>query len=296
VTELTGIAAGARVHCPYCGTATTATGSGDVDDVVFQMMAEAEAAAPPRRGGVGRWMPRLVAWNLLLTTVAALIAVGPALPRQNRTKKVAAVPSVDRHDQDRLPPPNPYAAPYDLDEALQLLRSNDAPRREAAVDWLARAPVEEARRAEVCRALLPILESREWQLHHPASIALAVWGDAATADTLYRLAQREAVPGWGAALESLALRRDPRVASLAASYLPNFFKRAAASRALELCGSLAEEDVVLFAFAKDGSTRREALRLLGAIGTRKSLPALAKIQPADGDVADAIAAIQRRYP
>lgn len=301
VTELTGISTGDRVYCPYCGAPTTATGSGDLDDVIGDILSEMMADyTPPRRWG-GGWVGRICAGTLLGSTVMLLLAAELFEPRRRPTARVGtlnATPSDHVPIDPGLPQFNPFAAPDNLDDALRLLRDGDAHRREAAVDWLSRAPVEEPRREEVAQALLPLLESREWQLHHAASIALAVWGTRATADKLYGLAQREATPGWAAALETLALMGDPRAASLAASYLPNVFKRFAAVRAIELLGPSAEAELVPYLKAPDIGLRREVVRLLGVVGSAKCLPALSAAGERDpqlkADVTTASQAIQKR--
>jgi HEAT repeat protein len=76
------------------------------------------------------------------------------------------------------------------------------------------------------------------------------------------------------AMEALGALKDPRGAAPIAARLADFFDRAAAAQALCLMGETAEEAVAEWVKAPDGATSTEACKVLGKIGTKKSVPLL----------------------
>jgi hypothetical protein len=311
VSELADGDAGLPGACPHCGAAVSRVGSGAIDDLAFDLLTAGDPpgpAAPPPTDAArdDSFACRDPAWDsapaiaLLILIWGGAIAAGiiwlclkfmtPRPTVVNLRTEIANLnpPAVGPGQEDFPPPPeNPLTPPKDLDEALTLLTDPDELRRQAALEWLAETRVVPARQAEVGRAVLAVLQSRDWVLHEAAADVLAAWANPAVADELYGLAQRESVPGWAAALRALALRRDGRVASIAAAYLPNFFKRPAAARILVLIGPAAENEVIPYLKYDDPAVRREAVRLLGLLGTRASLSPLEAAAMKDPTLASA---------
>lgn len=200
----------------------------------------------------------------------------------------------------KLPPPLPTAAPKSLNDALALTHDPNWLRRKTAAEWLAKAPVVENRRGDVCQALVAMLRTPDLFQHDAAADALLVWADAETKTQIVELAKDESSSGARTALFLLARMSEPRAAPIAARQLGNFFKRPNAVRVLEKLGPLAEKDVAAYLEKGDLLTRTEVCRVLGSIGTPASLPALETAADKDPAVAEpareAMRAIQRRAP
>lgn len=190
--------------------------------------------------------------------------------------KKALDPLRDKKFEIRFPPPppNPLAEPKDLEEALAGTRDRLWLKRRTAAEWLAKAPVDPAHREKVNQALLAMLRTEEVLQHAAAAEALFVWADDEAKDGLVVIAKQERAAGNQAALMLLARMKDQRAAPIAARNLTNFIKRNQAARVLELLGPAAEKDVAVYLTDADASTRLEACRIIGRIGTKASLAAL----------------------
>ncbi len=317
VFDLADAQAGQAVSCAVCHHDFVAEGTTLMDNLAYALLHEGDDLdwpAPPdltaeemdaenrffdrrRPRRFAALALRLLAFVILGATVA-LVAAAPRLAPVAVPPSGFAVPPNDIPDAWPAPPENPYVLPGNVDEAIAALRDPHWGRRIAAADYLMEAPVDEARRAEAAQALEAMLADFNRSLHEPAAAALVRWHRPETRDFLYGLAQRETASGWAVALRTLVRLGDERAPSIAAAYLPHFFKRGEAARALELAGPAAEKEILPYLDYSDPDTRRAAVRLLRVVGSEvgvKPLEAAARKDPLlAGEVRDALAAIGQR--
>jgi predicted Zn finger-like uncharacterized protein len=162
-----------------------------------------------------------------------------------------------------------------LDQVTDDLESSDADTRRLAAEEVGKRPVDAGRQAKVAKALDGLLADKELRVRQAALRAEEKW---ATPDS---------VPSLVGALDDNALRRqaitvlgklkDERAAAPLALLLDRPGDRRSASRALQEIGPKAEAPVIQALSSTDKNTRREAVRILGAIGTRKSISWLQKL-------------------
>jgi HEAT repeat protein len=162
--------------------------------------------------------------------------------------------------------PGEYA---NLDEALADLKAGDANRARPSADWLAKAPVEEARQAEVAQKLEPFLDDRQVRDH--AAKALATWATKENVPALIRALESDSGAVKQSAMDTLARLKDERAAAPLAKHMANFFDRGNASKALQALGPVAEMEVVKYAFDADGGTQGEARKILESYKTKESV-------------------------
>jgi predicted Zn finger-like uncharacterized protein len=182
------------------------------------------------------------------------------------------------------PAPDPFAQPKDLNDALAMLKDSQVFRRKNAAEWLGRAPLDEARRAEVAQALAGQLNDA--LVGVPAATALGVWGTKDSVPALLKVVENENNPAWTQAMDVLAKLKDERAAEPAARYLPNFFKRGSAVKVLREIGPPAEKEVLKYLHNKDAGVRTEATNLLKGYGTKDAVlfdQAVADLKAADGE-------------
>jgi HEAT repeat protein len=170
------------------------------------------------------------------------------------------------------PNPRPGKRPGEyanLDEALADLKAGDANRARPSADWLAKAPVEQARQAEVAQKLEPFLDDRQVRDH--AAKALAIWATKENVPALIRALESDSGAVKQSAMDTLAKLKDERAAAPLAKHMANFFDRGNASRALQALGPVAEGEVVKYAFDADGGTQGEARKILESYKTKESV-------------------------
>jgi hypothetical protein len=146
----------------------------------------------------------------------------------------------------------------------------------AAAERLAKAKpaADDARKAQIAKALDPLLDSKDGFTRKAAVNALEVW------------ATNESVPGleqslndtdhWVkiGALNALAKLHSPESAQAMATLLVPQGERGEAVKALRELGNSAEDAVLPYVEHAEWSVRMEACSLLGDIGSKKSLDAM----------------------
>jgi hypothetical protein len=137
---------------------------------------------------------------------------------------------------------------------------------------------QQARREELRRALLPLLESQDGRVRTTASQAAVEWGTTEHVPALIALIQEgsdRVVGDRTFAIAALARIKDPRGIEAVAARLVDGWDRGQSKlhEALVRCGPAAE-DAVLPYITKGASTGPAACAVLKEIGTSKSIPAL----------------------
>jgi HEAT repeat protein len=182
------------------------------------------------------------------------------------------------------PPPAPPPVPpkprlltnAELDGAIKDLAVVDGFTRKRAADLLAGAEPKE-RRAEVVKALEPLLKDSDMWLRCSVIKALGTWGGKDSVPLLLPLLKDPQGFVQGATLEALGKAKDERAAEPVAECLPNFMVRGQASAALKAIGPPAEKAVLKYLTHQDIFLRQEVCRILKEIGTKQSIPGLQDI-------------------
>lgn len=173
-------------------------------------------------------------------------------------------------------PPNPFAEPTSIDDALRMLKEPHFFRRQRAAAWLSEQALDEARQREVALALDPLLTDPDLLVREAVLRALQLWATADNVPSLLKMLEGQARSANPRIYEVLGKLKDPRALAPVAAMLPNVHKRRVARQVLEAYGSKAEGEVAIYLTNKDVGTRMEACKILGMIGTAESLPALEK--------------------
>jgi len=152
----------------------------------------------------------------------------------------------------------------------------------------------------VAKALAGLLAAKDDFVRTAAARALATWGTPESVPALIAALEDRSVFVRGAAMAALGAIRDPRGAEAVAKQLPPFAGRGDASKALQAMGELAEAPVLPFLGHADWGVQMEACKILGVVGTSKSLQPLRDLpgQKANGlvimEAEKAIKAIEAR--
>jgi len=172
-------------------------------------------------------------------------------------------------------PAAPSAEPDSMAQALLDLELSDN-RARVAAEQLARMPVDPKRRAEVSAALVKLLSgTQEGSMKASALRALAVWQTSEALPEIVKCLDHESRLVQGGAYEALGTSQSEEAAKVCAARLDGK-DRHGASRALRAMGPVAEDAVLACLGNPDRKVRAEACRVLGHIGTKKSL---ARLQP-----------------
>jgi HEAT repeat protein len=157
-----------------------------------------------------------------------------------------------------------FAQPKNLDDALRLVKKNDVFASGTGIDWIARAPVDQARRNEVLDALKAVENNAAFQ-----GSARNAWLAWAGPDQVPELLNRMNAPGQDPSpiIDALGRIKDARGAAAVAKFLPDFFKHGQAAKALEAMGKAAESEVVKYLNHREGWAREETAKLVKAYGT-----------------------------
>jgi predicted Zn finger-like uncharacterized protein len=161
-----------------------------------------------------------------------------------------------------------------VERALFDLKSSDFFKRQQAVQKLKDA-LPDQRRAEVCKALAPLVNDPNRLIRQWAVEALGVWGTKESVPVLLKAMDDNETRR--AAIEALGRLKDERAVEPIASRLEENLDRRTASEALKRMGPIAEEAVLKRLSHPDRQVARTACDILVAIGTKKSLPELQKI-------------------
>ncbi|WP_237722686.1 HEAT repeat domain-containing protein [Singulisphaera acidiphila] len=159
------------------------------------------------------------------------------------------------------------------DQALSDLKSPTLHLRKQALARLKNAPPND-RRDEVAKAVEPMLSDPDGFCRADAAKALAVWGGSENTPALLKSLKDPAFNVRWAILDALRDMRDPKAAEALIDYLMTSNDRGKAAEALKAIGPAAEEAVLRGLTHHDGFARMDVCKILQAIGTRKSIPAL----------------------
>jgi predicted Zn finger-like uncharacterized protein len=175
------------------------------------------------------------------------------------------------------PPPNADV----VTKALHQLKSPSRHKRQEAVRNLKDMLPDEKRRADVVMALEPLLNDSDLFTRKFAIEALGVWGNKDALPLLLN-AMREK-DNRGEAIKALGRLKDERAAEPIAERLEEFFDRHEAEEALKRMGPIAEKAVLTRLNHHDWQVRMTVCDILGAIGTKQSIPPLEKVVEAGKD-------------
>lgn len=169
-----------------------------------------------------------------------------------------------------VPGPNADA----VERALFDLKSSAFHKRHNALRTLKDA-LPDQRRAEVCKALEPLINDPDHFTHVWAVEALGVWATKETVPVLLKAMNDK--DNRNAAMKALGRLKDERAIEPIAERLGEFFDRMAASEALKNFGPAAEDAVLMRLNHPDDQVCMAACDILKTIGTKKSLPALQQV-------------------
>ncbi|SIO19724.1 HEAT repeat-containing protein [Singulisphaera sp. GP187] len=180
-----------------------------------------------------------------------------------------------------MPTPTPPVAPAQprvvlgdfTDQALADLKSPNPHFRKMALGRLKNAPPND-RRDEIAKAVEPLLTDPDGFCRSDAAKTLAVWGGVDSTPALLKVLKDPAFNVRWAILDALKELRDPKAAEALIDYLMTSNDRGKAAEALKAIGPSAEEAVLRGLTHHDGFARMDVCRILQAIGTLKSVPAL----------------------
>jgi hypothetical protein len=164
-----------------------------------------------------------------------------------------------------------------LDRTVADLADGRVPRVRAALQYLARLRPNDASRAKVSLALNTLLLDANPAISADALEAIKAWGTPENTPALLRMLgefSSGAEERHVCIIEILGSLQDPRAAQALALELTHPPERVSAGKALQSLGPAAEEAVLPFVESTDAAARFEACRILGEIGTGKSVPAL----------------------
>lgn len=165
-------------------------------------------------------------------------------------------------------------------KAVHRLKSPDPNKRREAARIL-KGALPDGRRAEVVRALVPLLNDADIFTRKFAVEALGVWGDKDAVPALIRAMQERETRR--DAMEALARIKDERGAEAVAAYLEEIGGLLQATEALKKMGPIAEKAVLARLNHGEFQVRLMACEILKTIGTKKSIPTLETVVDAGKD-------------
>lgn len=192
-----------------------------------------------------------------------------------------------------------------LDEHLAALKgkSKDAPPGEVSLPLVHIAfmqPVP-SRREEVAAAVDPFLLAKEEGVRRTALMAIAKWGTQKSIPTLLKALEAKDVTDRGAAIKALGEIGDNKMSAEAiAKRMSSKEDMLVAADALKLMGPFAEDAVWQHVGASDPQLHSNACRVLGSVGTQKSLTKLQALIKKETEIGHrlpmetAVRSIQRR--
>jgi predicted Zn finger-like uncharacterized protein len=175
------------------------------------------------------------------------------------------------------PPPNADA----VTRMLFRLKSPDPHKRREAVRKL-KETLPDERRAEVVKALEPLLNDADFFTRRDVIAALGVWGTKDTVPILLKAMREKETRG--EAMKALGRLKDERAAEPLAERLEELFDRHDAEEALKSMGPIAEKAVLARLNHHDFQLRITVCEVLAAIGTKQSIAPLEKVIDAGKDI------------
>ena len=283
---------GKRVRCRQCGDAFTVGAAND------RFRNDSPRSAPPKAKSVARRdrydkddederryrRPSIrkktaSPWPLILmlgggVLLLFLICGGVFVFVVARGVSSAVNDGIDRIQANDDDPDNPFGPvgmfpPNDLGEALDWMKANDAGKKNAAADWLAKTPVDNGRRAEVAAALERAAANPST---HDAGIrGLSAWAGPENAATLLNEVDSNNNlwiwdKGGDAPADALVRLNHTPAAAAFARRLPEHAH--SASRRLAALGPAAEKEVLKYLNCPNNEARAEVDSLLKQYHTK----------------------------
>jgi HEAT repeat protein len=196
------------------------------------------------------------------------------------------------HDKDRVADAlrsiaqrNPKDFPADkppiweiapIDQALADLMEDNLFQKRDAVRALAKHDPGE-RKAEVLKAIEPLLDDRDTTLRRDAIAVLGNWGGAEGVARLIRIIDDQDLGVREVVIVSLGKSKDERAIPAIASRLPDFFDRKHAVKALKDIGTPAQKEVSKYLLHNDAGVRLEACKIIGEIGDKEAILAMTNL-------------------
>jgi S1-C subfamily serine protease len=227
---------------------------------------------------------------------------------QQARKNAAATSAASEPGQFGGPPSATSSQPAvsvseQLDNLVVALKTNDysvVGPVYPALNLLKKLEPIDSRRGEVAALLLPMLSAKDELVRTAALDAIGRWGTQAQAARLLEIVQSaEGSERLTAMLALGGVGGSPEAAAYLVKYLPVTSDRRRVEESLIKMGAVAEEAASEYVGYGDDSVHEAACRVLGAIGTDKSLAKLKSRRPERvssraSAVADAIRAIEVR--
>ena len=178
-----------------------------------------------------------------------------------------------------------------IDQALSLLSEPTSRKRKDGLGRLQRAAVVPDRRAEVAKAIEPVLRDPDGFTRADAAKALGVWGGPENVGALTAALRDDDFHFRGAVFDALAALHDPASAEPVAAFLDSQQDRGRAAKVLKAIGPDAEKAVIPYLDHREVFTRVEACKVLQAVGTQASVkPLQVMYRKTGGQGLDAMAA------
>jgi predicted Zn finger-like uncharacterized protein len=251
------------------GQSVTLHVAGVVDEFTREAVQDRISALAPNTGSVG------ASEGTRMTVVLSPIADPEAFAKQIDFGTVRSVTgrtiTVVAEKADGPPPKADKVT-----KALFRLKSSN-PRRRTQAAWALKDLPPDDRRAEVARALEPLLDDP--MTRRDALLALATWATKENVPALLKALSEHAMRG--DVMRALARLRDERAIEPIAAYLERLHGRHDATVALQMMGPMAEPAVRKRLEHPAREVRMAACEILKVIGTRASIPALQTVGPAD---------------
>jgi predicted Zn finger-like uncharacterized protein len=179
--------------------------------------------------------------------------------------------------------------PASIDEALQFLKGTDLGKRQKAAEWLAKCPVDNARHAEVARALEQLLSGKQGGRNvtdFSVTNALKVWATNESVPLLVKVLDEGNLidPNPGAhqvqqnAMDAIANLHAEDGAPAIARYLMHAFIANDAQQTLQKFGPKAEPAVVKYYFVTNYNANDRARKLCREYGTKDGTIALQAVE------------------
>jgi HEAT repeat protein len=215
------------------------------------------------------------------------VGPGPVKPWQPIPQvKDGIAPRADGGPAQPVVPPveNFFRQPKDLDEAIAFLKDNNQDRVQTGLSSLSRMAVVEDKKAEVCKALEPLVN--DLRTRNAAARQLGRWAVPESAQALIKVLEipKDDLTSKDAkkeAMRALAKFKTPAALPLIVDCLHDFFVQREAQEALQTWGPSAESEVAKLVFDPDFGVRGIAGRLLTGFGTKNNTvikPAVAALE------------------
>lgn len=161
-----------------------------------------------------------------------------------------------------------------LAKALEEIQSSDRWAVLRGLQTLHKAEPTKEKRAEVEKAVQPLLNDRDTFIQGDAIKAVGVWGSKDSVPALIKLLKHNWVFTRQAVYDVLPTFKDERSVEPIAQGLKDFAERRHAAAALVALGPMAEKAVLPYLSTGDEFLKRDVCDILAEIGTKASVPAL----------------------